>query len=833
MTDIPLDPHFQLNQVLTQLAKTTPASDVARQAIEVIVRQLAANQISLTPTRSAQIKEVLLSNTALQGTINSGQTYLLKLNQESLNLLQFFSKTEPDILTKLPISEQFVQLLLKLPANQLSQLFSHNKLNFVADLSNKNANLFAVLQGTVVDLTRLEQANKPGLVNIKLSTSGALISIPVDATNNLQKGDKVNLELAPKGKNWQLTVLAGHSMAVTQNRLNDQLSLSLQSKQNLTNTQSAPSEYRSQQSDNRQVTEQNRQSVASALKVWLAPEVASELIKTVLQQQASKQNIELSLPLKTFIAQLSQSGVSSEQALLKQVLNLVPEKISVKITQSGENSLHIQHPKLIANLPLSPQQLESLVPLKIVDASQVRTHLSQNIDLPAIKQVNQISESASKLSLTTGLKTEQTALNTRGNETDLPAKAIKPTVTPEGLINKPQSLPATSPSTLSKVSIPMVDNAVVTQTISPKNTNITNELSSAIPPAPAVKSYPSTLPEFKMPGNIVEVKTNLPSVVTPEFVSSKPVQQQLFQDLLRLSQPKAELPGTVLLNIEKILSEPASLKIMTEPAAQTWVKQIAQELRQAVPQGNEQDASQIKQLLSASTLPLSAVQLVSPPASQGLLSGLVTLLQVSLASRLLRNQPSQAERLAQILPAIFSAAGKEQTPANPVKTLQEFGQLEQRGQLVREISRLLADHQSNKLTNAEKLLQGQESFYYSLPNLFGDKFNNIELLIKREEQNKQGEQQKANATKTWQLTMKLSVGELGELLSKAKLRPDHVEIDFYASNDQVNHQVMNFMPLLKRRLATLGIEVTKSQCQLGKIPTTLADRPYQLFQTKA
>ena len=84
----------------------------------------------------------------------------------------------------------------------------------------------------------------------------------------------------------------------------------------------------------------------------------------------------------------------------------------------------------------------------------------------------------------------------------------------------------------------------------------------------------------------------------------------------------------------------------------------------------------------------------------------------------------------------------------------------------------------------------------------------------------------------WHLTVKLNAGDLGEVLTKAKLREGTLELDFYTSNEQTKHQVMNFLPLFNKRLTALGIEVTKSQCQLGKIPDTLRQRPYHLLQTQ-
>jgi len=830
MTDIPLNSNFQLKQALTELVKAGPNSPVARQAIEVVVRQLEGNQISLSPALSAQIKTALIPNTNLKGTLNSGQTYQAKLSQESANLLQFFSKTAPAEQTKLPVSEQLSQALLKLPANQLSQVFALNKLSLLSELNPKTANLFAVLQATIVDISGSEQSNKQWIIKLDTAKASPLLTIPVSQNNSMQKGDGLIIELLVKGKNWQVNVSAVDNSPALQGRTLDQLILSGQAKQDMANVKSSQTDLtmpRGETALKNQALLQSTHNPTASIKMTLAPEVASDIIKTLLQQQANKQSIDINLPLKTFITQLSQNNTPSNNALLNQVLNLLPEKISLKLASSGEQSLQIQHPKLMANLALSPSQLESLIPLKLISLSQVRTHTLTDAELPNGKQntQGQVEQSALK-------SREASNTNQHGStETNVVPKIINEALATEGKIVSPKNLLSALLTLASKFSSTAVDTSAAVATPLAKNTGVINESSSTSPPL--VKGYPASLPDFKPVSSSADIKANLSTVITADLLNNKPAQLTLLQNLLRLSQPKAELPSTVLANIEKVLNLPVSSKALTEPAAQTWVKQIVQELQQAVPQGNDQDASRIKQLISAPPLALTAVQLVSPPASQGLLSGLVTLLQVSLASRLMRSQPSQAERLAQILPSIFSESSKGETTTSPVKAMLEFGQLEQRGQVMREISRLLADHQSSKLVNAEKLLQGQETFYYNLPSLFGDKFNNIELLIKREEHNKQEAQQDANATKSWQLTMKLSVGELGELLTKAKLRPDHVEIDFYASNEPVKHQVMNFMPLLKKRLASLGIEITKSQCQLGKIPQTLDERPYHIFMAKA
>ena len=305
---------------------------------------------------------------------------------------------------------------------------------------------------------------------------------------------------------------------------------------------------------------------------------------------------------------------------------------------------------------------------------------------------------------------------------------------------------------------------------------------------------------------------------------------KLVHSLLRVVQAKAELPAETLQKIDRAISDPQFSK---DHPLKGFIDTISQQIKHALPQGKQQDANQIRQLLSSPAFNISPAQLVAPPASQGLLGGLVALIQISLASRLLRNQPRQADRLSEVLGPIIAGATKRPAPPKAAKGLADFYQLEQKHQLLKEIGRLLSGHQANKLGNAEQAIQGQESFYYTLPSAFGDKVKDIELLIRRDRESNKEQTNDPTQGKSWHLTMKLSVGEAGELLTKARLRPDHLELDFYASNEETKDQVLNFLPLFNKRLHGLGIEVAKSQCQLGKIPETLQQRPYHVFETKA
>lgn len=819
MTEIPLNANYQLTQALNQLSQAAPSSAVARQAIEVIVKQLEGNLISLNPTNTAQLKAALIPNTNLSGTLNSGQPYQVKLNAQQTPVLQFFSSAVNSNVSTLPLAEPLTQLILRLPPQQLNQLMSAVLPQLAAVNNPGKANILQTLPATVV-----EQGNK----QLALSFDSLKITLPINVAANqpmpLASGDKVTAELSATGKVWQLNIVKIDKPDGIAAKQSDQLILSNRAQSvvavppansllptssstlpnanylaaNSANINSNHTKFANSLTPEPKTTDKLTANTAPivTLKVNISPELAAPLIKGLLSEQAAKQNIELPLTLKTVVAQLSQTNTAASQDLLNKIINLVPDKIVLQVKPSGEAALLIQHPKLMANLALTATEIEGLKPLKISGLETLKvapptttTATTTNVEQGKSSQVVNTNQTISK----DGFVTETKAT----------------------IVNQ------TAPQDINKPQIPVDKNQLATPSI------------DAPKVAEQAKVAPSPLLDIKTLQQLVESNPAVKSLITPQLLNNKTEQSQLLQALLRVSQPKAELASTVLTNIDKILTDPTNFKGFAEPSTQNWLKQLSQEIKQSLPQGNEQDANQIKQLMTAPPLSTSSIQMITPPASQGLLSGLVTMLQVSLASRLMRNQPSQAERIAQILPSFFSDATKTTSTPNPARAMQEFGQLEQRHQLMREIGRILSEHQSTKLNNAEKMLQGQEAFYYNLPSAFGGVFKNVELLIKREEHKDRQAEQDADDTQNWQLTMKMAVGELGELLTKAKLGSAQLEVDFYASNDTVLKQLMNFLPLLKRRLVSLGIEVTKSQCQLGKIPETLDQRPYHIFKAKA
>lgn len=333
------------------------------------------------------------------------------------------------------------------------------------------------------------------------------------------------------------------------------------------------------------------------------------------------------------------------------------------------------------------------------------------------------------------------------------------------------------------------------------------------------------------PEKTAAVQGEKPGLVTqhqPVSRENAKVLQEQVHNILRRVLPAVQSPSEVIQQLEKVLN----LKAIQEPQLKQQVEQLISQIKQGVPQGKQTDSESIKQIMTTPSINLTPASLIAQTNQQGMMGGLVALLQVALASRMMRNNSGAAERLTQFVSQILQAKTSA-TPVNSARTAADLSQLDQRGGLLKEIGKIFASHQASKMANSEQALQGQDSFYYTLPSALGNAVRDIELLIKRDPERKNENKEKSAKNSTWHLTMKLSVGDKGEMLTKARLTKDYLEIDFYTSNEAVKLLILEFMPLLKRRFEQLGIELGKTGCQLGKIPTTLQNKPYGIFEAKA
>ncbi|MDO6476593.1 hypothetical protein Q4520_14260 [Alteromonas sp. 1_MG-2023] len=244
-----------------------------------------------------------------------------------------------------------------------------------------------------------------------------------------------------------------------------------------------------------------------------------------------------------------------------------------------------------------------------------------------------------------------------------------------------------------------------------------------------------------------------------------------------------------------------------------------------------QDTAQsIKQLLQTPALVTTPTNILNPPSQSGFVNALITLLQISFAGRAVRNQPDLAKALDKAESVIVRSTASAGGGSPPSKTAGDMAQIDSRTHLLDHVKSLLANHQQQKLQSAEARLQGQDTLYYVLP-VAGDDQPPPELFLRVEERDAREEQAKSSAQRIWHLTMKLSAGGDGELLAKTKIDKDVIHINVYTSTDALLIKVMDTMPWLLKRLKGLGLEVEQHSCQRGKIPPSLKDTPYQLFET--
>tara|TARA_R110002153_G_scaffold33461_3_gene100975 strand:+ start:2586 stop:4976 length:2391 start_codon:yes stop_codon:yes gene_type:complete len=796
MPDISQSSQATISQAITQLSQLASTSEVARQGVDVLVKHLAGNVLSLNKNTVLLNKVVLINNPEITGKLTEGQTHQVKLSLENSPALEFFSTSSAKLTSVIPLTDQQLQSLLRLPAKQLIPSNLLVKSDTTNTLPVLNATVLAALTKGLPNIQIPSELIKPQTATSPIQTQqntlrvsltdqkpAIELALPVKQLNQFTVGEKVSLSLAPKGNNWQLTIIQNKTDLSNQPKSisEDKVQLRNQLSTSALPSQPAPNKIASQflAQTNVTATQTNSNSemrVAKDQQSLLTPILATPIIKASLGELKLDKSASFELPIKPVLQQLSKINNEQNQALIQKLQTLPIDKISLQIKPSGEIDLLIQSSKPVATMPVTKEIAQALAPLKLPN------------QLAVMKQLNLSIENS---------KLIQTPVQTTRSE-------VSPKTQRLGTENSQQI-------------------------------TADNKTRPIVPPVDGTKSPETRLSMQEAASNLqaqVQEKPLAQSVISQSLLANKPEQINLVQSLLRIVQAKAEAPAITLQSIEKALVDGEFFKGVTEQPSKQLVEQVLQQIKQALPQGKEQDVNQIRQLLTTPALNLSALQMINPTSSQGFMSGLITLLQMSLSARLTRIQTSRTEHITETLNNVLSGTSKAK-PSVSSKAMGEMSQLEQRHQLMKEIGRLLSGHQTSKLSNAEQMIQGQESFYYNLPTAFGGTIKDIELLIKREDNNKEDQAADEQSNKTWQLTMKLAVGELGELLTKAKLRSDTLEINFYASNEAVKIQVMNYLPLLRRKFDSLGIEVSKSHCQLGKIPDTLQQRPYHMFQAKA
>lgn len=249
---------------------------------------------------------------------------------------------------------------------------------------------------------------------------------------------------------------------------------------------------------------------------------------------------------------------------------------------------------------------------------------------------------------------------------------------------------------------------------------------------------------------------------------------------------------------------------------------------------NAQALNQVSQSSTSVNSSLANTPLLNAPVlnsalfsagGSGLVSGLVTMFQASLQAKLISQQPQLLAQLTQFIPALQAKKPSYNKSAN-IKAVQDLQRLDPKHSLIDDLSKLLNQHNLLKLSSFEASLQGQDSFYYTLPNLFSSAHQDFEILIKKKQHEESKEQEK-QIQQHWQLSMKLDIGKLGKVLAKINLVQENLDLHMYASSPALKDKIEALLPLLNERLESLGLNV-KQKCYLGKIPDKLYKTEYQV-----
>ena len=247
---------------------------------------------------------------------------------------------------------------------------------------------------------------------------------------------------------------------------------------------------------------------------------------------------------------------------------------------------------------------------------------------------------------------------------------------------------------------------------------------------------------------------------------------------------------------------------------------------------NDQGLSQrLQQLISTQALVTTPMNLTSPVSSSSFVQGMVALVQLALAGRAMQRQPSLKTQIDAPDSIVSKTLSNMGVTTQPSRVSQDMNQLDGRQQLLSQLKTILSSHQQSKVASVDSRIQGQDSFYYVLPSL-SQHHSPPELLIKRDQSGQHNRQTQAGQRSLWNITMKLDIGDSGQVLAKSKIDKDTINLDLYASNDELLRRIGDTLPYLHKRLSSLGLVVENTSYQRGHIPETLNTRPHQIFETR-
>ncbi|MBD3585440.1 flagellar hook-length control protein FliK [Salinimonas sp. HHU 13199] len=248
---------------------------------------------------------------------------------------------------------------------------------------------------------------------------------------------------------------------------------------------------------------------------------------------------------------------------------------------------------------------------------------------------------------------------------------------------------------------------------------------------------------------------------------------------------------------------------------------------------NLPNQSQISQFAQAILQPISPPLIAQPSPSNSFNSALVSLFQLVLSGRA---SLSQSNVSSAAYSHMLSEPGEPKNTASTGAAYQRFASelasLDKQAGLLNPLKTLLANHQSAFLSNLESRSQGNDHLYFCLPFRSEYCSKPPEILIKRETDD-DNDSTDGWSAKTWSLTMKLEAGDSGEVLAKTKISGETVNLNLYASTPVLLDKIRQTLPMLINRFSASGLIVETAHAQQGKIPDSLQQSPYQVFEVTA
>ena len=499
-------------------------------------------------------------------------------------------------------------------------------------------------------------------------------------------------------------------------------------------------------------------------------------------------------------AQLQQQGMKIEH------ISQLPEKVVSQLTSQLQQALKTSSEAMPVTLQVTGKQLTARF---LKTQPQLLDTLPDKALMATLPKASQQAIQALQLSAAQLLKVPQAPIQLAGN-TDIS-----------------KGLPAQTPS--------MSDNANGISS-EPKQaaSNVSGQADKRIQTAALSNDKPlASLLQMQAPGVKSEVQQLIQTLLRFNAVNVEPSSVNigdLTQSLQKMTNQGSPESKQVLTNIiQKLLP--------TSPVAETTgtegsVDNVKNETQPAQVKALQQEAISPQVLRHLFTSPAwlqSPSVLTSSQPGQGMLGGLVQLLQIALLGKQIKSQ-DEIERLFQ--QQTKTSTGQPQPlQSATARIVRDLANADNQHNVLKQLKSLLSTHQQSKLSSAEQTLQGQDTFYYLLP-AFQQQHKQAEILIKREPEH-QAQDNEANQQQRWQLTMKLDIGEFGELLTKVKILDKQIDLDIYTSNQNLLEKVANSLPFLLKRFKMLGLDVEHHKVQLGKIPDTLATKPYQILETMA